>query len=404
MHLVYASLAKVKEVMDMDTTIRPKMRRFGTEEAAHRWLEAQYQVQEPPVLQAETAAHPIQGTIPNRTPPTAPDQEAPVRTYYDPRPYAEIEQELAIDSSRGKEGAAFGKNIISEQDAEDLLSPTDLSEEASKTLRGKILDATALPNLTLPTASEAEESLLASSLMIVATSNGTRDPQVHLPKRTALYTIKSLSALQRLSKQLSKASERAHLNTTGAMTRVFQNAGVPRELSTFRATKCLAFRVSVDTLKFYQELVTHLLEINARLGWTTTLVELQYHADEISGIRTSTNNRTHALLLIYIHLRNASHSKWQSSRLLAARVDAITDPTLSKGDEEESGTGTSVTSELTTSSSTSGTSLCPHCNSTIHPMGTTCPFKRLKRDKARKAAKAYLKKMYEDAIQSVEEE
>lgn len=44
-----------------------------------------------------------------------------------PDPMQENEQELAIDLSRGKEGAAFGRSIISEQDVEDLLSPTDLS-------------------------------------------------------------------------------------------------------------------------------------------------------------------------------------------------------------------------------------------------------------------------------------
>lgn len=42
---VYSSLTEVREVLAMDTTKRPKMRRFGTEEA-HRWLEMQYHKQE----------------------------------------------------------------------------------------------------------------------------------------------------------------------------------------------------------------------------------------------------------------------------------------------------------------------------------------------------------------------
>jgi len=398
---IYTSLDEVREILAMDTTVKPQVRRFGTELEANDWLDhlcitTKDTTLSPPALIAESYTSRPQKQ--NR-----PQEESAVRSYFDNRPLAEIQRELAIDDSRVKEGAAFGTTIISEQDAEDLLSPSDLNEEAAKRLQGKILDATALPNLTLPTATEAEESLLASSLMIVATRGGMHDPQVHLPKRTALYTIKTLKSLQKLAKHLGKASKRAQLSTTGAMARVFQNAGVPRTFANFRATKSLAHRISLETLRFYQELVTHLLELNVRIGWESTLVELQHHAEEISSIRTSTTSRTHTLLLIYIYLRNGAHQRWQSSRLLSARVDAILDPDKNSVDtESQSGTGS--TSDLTVSTATGGTKICPHCNSSLHPFGTPCLFQRLKREKARKAAKAYQKRLVDEAIKASEDE
>jgi len=212
---VYATLAEVKDILAMDPNTKPQVRKFTSEAEASQWVEHQCimretsqsprisqggndKMLEPPSYQPRT-----QGL-------TNHESESELRSFYDHRPVKEIQQELDIDRSRGKENAAFGTPILNEQDAEELLSPTDLPEAAEAKLRGKILDSTALPNLTLPTSSEAEESLLASSLLIVATTQGgDRDPQVHLPKRTALYNVKSLKSLQRLSKQLSKAAERA---------------------------------------------------------------------------------------------------------------------------------------------------------------------------------------------------
>ena len=403
---IYHTLTEVKEILAMDPTKRATVRRFPSESIAQNWLDHQFIMQEnEPVPAPESPAlRPSASINPTRPFPTARENVEQVRRYYDDRPVDEIQKEVAVDTSRGKESAAFGATIISEQDAEELLSPSDLTEADSIKLRGKILDATALPNLALPTSSEAEESLVASSLLLVAQAHNTgvtRDPQVHLPKRTALYSVKTLGALQRLSKHLQKSSERAQQSTTGSMARVFMEAGVPKEFAPYRAMKCLAHRVSVEALRYYQELVTHLLEQNSLLGWDSALAELTYHADEISGIRTSTNNRTYALLSIYIHLRNGSHSRWQSSRLLSARVDALVNLKL-PNDIQLDPTATHPTESLSTTSGLQQP--CTHCGSRIHPSDITCPFKRLKKDKARKAAKAYQKKLYEEAIKAAEEE
>ena len=138
-------------------------------------------------------------------------------------------------------------------------------------------------------------------------------------------------------------------------------------------------RIAEDSLSWYLDLLQHLLHTADTLTWQEAKREIDFRVKELGLIRTSTN-RLLCLCKTYIYLREASETRWTSSKLEKKKVQDLT-------------------KEIKSLKGGGGGSVCSKCKTGLHG-DAPCPWSKLTAKKAQAQARKFLVNMAKGEVNS----